>query len=179
MKRTRWWFRSLVVTLVLGLAPAVALAVGCGTPPDGSGNWMFMDDVALNMRQTGLSSISYGTSRVVDDAVNYDSTTMHGVRLSWTGWKTSKYSASLKAWTSSTDTKETQKLSAKIDLKPMYEALMVVREAVQHQYYAFDAGCLWFNTDTHQTIKGIAQYGVEGSVRRTWPEATVKLRRAW
>ena len=163
----------------LGLSPAVALAVGCGTPPDGSGNWLFMDDVALNMRQTGVSSISYGTAQVVDDAVNYDATTMFDVPLSWTGSTSSQYSASLKAWTSSTDTKVKQRLSAKIDLKPLYEALLVVREAVQHQYYEFDAGCLWFHTETHQTVQGVAEYGVVGSVRRTWPEATVKLRRAW
>ena len=179
MKRTKWWIRSVVAASVLALAPAVALAAGCGSPPDGSGNWMFVDDVALNMRKIASSSVMYGAYRDVDDEVNYTSSTKQDVKLTWYARRTWRYSASLKAWDAATDTSETQRLAITVDLPPMTEVVMQAAEAVRYDRFRFDAGCLWFNTLTHETLRAIADYGVEGSVRRTWYVARASFRSPW
>lgn len=179
MKRSRWWIRNVLVALLLAVAPAVALAAGCGTPPDSSGDWLFMDDVALNMRRVSQSSIFYGTYRVVDSAVNYESATRRDEVLSWTGTADTSYSASLKAWGAGTDSSKKQVLRTTFDLPPMYEARLQVRQAAQYDYYRFDAGCVWFNTDTHKTVTAIAQYGINGTVRRTWNQSSLTFQTAY
>ena len=179
MKTTRWWIRSLLVVAVLGLSPAIALAAGCGSPPDGSGNWMFMDDVALNMRRVGQSSVFQGAYSTVGSAVNYDAEPSLGEKLSWTLSHSASYSASLKAWDGSSNTSHKKTLQVVFDLPAMHEARLLVRPMAQYDYYEFDAGCVWFNTSTHRTTTAVADYGVSGSVRRTWNESTLKFRSVW
>lgn len=176
MKRSRWWIRSALVALLLGLASAVALAAGCGTPPDNSGDWLFIDDVALNMRRVAQGPVAYGTYSTVARYANYGSTTMEDVSLSWTGRATTTYSASLKAWAGSSDSSKTQTLRVKFDLPPMREARLLVRQASQYDFFQFDAGCIWLNTETSAKRTAIADYGVKGRVQRAWNESTLTFR---
>lgn len=179
MNTTRWWLRSMVVALAMALAPAVALAAGCGTPPDGSGDWLFIDDVALDMRRVAQGPVAYGTYSTAGRRANYESTTMRDVTLSWSGRATTTYSASLKTWAGSTDSSKKETLRVTFDLPPMHEARLRVRAASQYDFYRFDAGCIWLNTRTYDKHTAIADYGVEGRVLRTWHESTLSFRSAY
>lgn len=179
MKRSRWWIRSVLVALLVGIAPTVAMAASCGTPPDNSGDWLFIDDVALNMRMVAQGPVAYGTYSTVARYANYGSTTLEDVSLSWTGRATTTYSASLKTWGGSRDSSNSQTLRVKFDLPPLREARLLVRKASQYDFFKFNAGCIWLNTRTLAKTTAIADYGVKGRVQRAWNESTLSFRAAY
>ena len=170
----RWTVRLILALLALAL-PAVASAASCGSPPDRSGAWHFVDDVAMNMRLVASGPVAYGTWDTVDRKSNYESTA-RSVTLSWSGTSTVSYSASLENWAGKTDTRRRESVRVSLDLPPLKEARLRIREASRYDFYQFDAGCVWFNAETNRYRRVIVDYGVSGSVQRTWHQSDVSIR---
>lgn len=176
MKRLRGWIARIAVAAAVLAVPAFAAAAGCGSPPDSSGVWYFIDDVALNMRIVAQGPVAYGTYTTVDRQSNYTSATHHDAVLSWSGYSSVKYSASLEAWAGSTDQRKRESIRVTVDIPPMKEALLRIRDASQFDYYTFDAGCIWFNSQTRTYRTEIVAYAVKGHVQREWHESSLSIR---
>lgn len=179
MNRVRMWLIRACIALAALALPAVAIAGGCGSPPDGSGDWVYVDDLALNMRLMSSSTIAYGTYDTVDRRSNYESSTLRNVTLGWSGYKTTTWSASLRNLGGKTNTRERETIRVTVDIPPFYEALLQIRDASRYDFYRFDAGCLWFNSRTHVYQTAVAQHDVEGNALRRWHAASVSMRTVW
>ncbi len=176
MKHFRGRLFSISLTLVALAIGSVAAAAGCGSPPDRSGNWQFVDDLALNMRMTSKGPVAPDIYSTVDREANYTALTRRNVSLSWSGYSTTSYSASLENWAGETDSRTKETVRATVDIPPLKEALLRVRNMTRQYFYTFDAGCIWFNTETHKQVTAVAQYDVPGSITRTWYESSVSVR---
>lgn len=176
MKKSRVWLLRTALALAVLAIPAFAAAAGCGSPPDNSGNWHWVDDVALNMRMVAQGPVAYGTYSTADREVNFSSATRRNAALTWSGYATVSYSASLREWAGSTNSRTTEKISVTVDVPPMKEALLRIRDASRHDFYEFDAGCVWFNAQTYKYQTAVAQYRVSGSANRRWHEASLSIR---
>ena len=176
MKQFRGRFIPIVLALAALAIGGVAAAAGCGSPPDRSGNWQFVDDIALGMRLTAQGPVAYDTYSTVDRESNFSSSTLANASLSWSGYATTSYSATLEDWAGKVDsrTKETVRLT--VDVPPMKEARLKIRKATRHDFYTFNAGCIWFNTYSREQVTAVAQYGVSGSATRTWNQSSLSIR---
>ena len=164
---------------VMLLALAAYASAGCGSPPDRSGDWHWVDDVALNIRVVARGPRATGAYRTVERRSNYRSTSMRDVQLSFTGRSTTTYSASLKSLAGFTDKKTTETVRVTVDIPPMHEARLRVRTVSQYVRYKFDAACIWFNAETNRYRTAIADYGVRAGAMNEWDEVSVSYRTAY
>jgi hypothetical protein len=179
MKHFRGRFYSISLALVALAIGSVAAAAGCGSPPDSSGNWQFVDDLALGMQLSVKGPVAYDVYSTVDREANFSSSTLSNVSLSWSGYTTTSYSASIQNWAGEVDSRYKETVRVTTDIPPMKEARLQVRKATRQDFYTFDAGCIWFNTQTHESVTAIAQYDVPGSITRTWNESSLSIRSAY
>ena len=179
MDQIRGSIARVLLALALLAVPAFAAAAGCGSPPDSSGDWQFVDDVALNMRLMSSSATAYGMYDTVDRHQNDGSTTDRGVTLSWSGYKTTTWSSTMRNLAGRTNTRERETVRVTVDVPPLKEAQLRVRDASRVDYYRFDAGCLWFNTQTRSYRRAVAEYGVRGEATRRWHASSLSIRTVW
>ena len=178
MKELGRWTMRVAIALAALAAPALAAAAGCGSPPDRSGDWHFVDDVAMNLRKVASGPVTTGTWDAVDREVNYESST-RDVTLSWSGTTTVSYSGTLERWAGKRDTRRRESVRVSLDLPPLKEARLRIREASRLDFYEFDAGCIWFDADTNRYRRIVADYGVRGTADHTWHQSDVSIRTAY
>lgn len=176
-RRTDRLLRRALIALSLALLlGAPALAASCNTPPSDTEPWHFVDYITRNRRLISTSDLFYGPHRTADSEVNWSSTTAEDVRLSWRGYRETRFSKSFEWFEGRNDTRERDGIKVTLDLAPQREALLKVREVRRFKYYTFDVGCLWFNEATEQYHSMIIDHNVSGHIESVWREGTVKTR---
>lgn len=176
MNSLRGWTLRLAMMVAVLAIPALAAAGGCGYPPDNSGTWYFVDDVIMDLRMVARGPTGYGTWSTADQETNYTSSTKKGVTLRWRGYSKIQYSVSLKSAGIGSNQSEQEIIEVTVDIPPMYEAALKIRDAVRSDTYTFSTGCLWFDgkTRTYRTL--VAATNLKGTISYSWHDSTVSMR---